>query len=209
MATFEEDFLYPLYLLFIGSGVLGTAVALLTHFLEWRRKSRKIDVERKRKALEIKVDLVSKITEVYGSLSAKVVVSTERRKPISNIDQAVEKSLGDGDIVHSLIRSYYSSEADITNRWYDFASNYFEFADATSLYFVNDRTDGEKKSQFKRHLNEAKEYFSDNKKIKWDRLTPDNPDDAELLVEINNLYGDRVSEIITHVLKLEINVFRL
>jgi hypothetical protein len=41
------------------------------------------------------VDLVPKITEVYGSLSAKVVVSIERRKPITNIDEAVEKFLGE------------------------------------------------------------------------------------------------------------------
>jgi hypothetical protein len=207
MATFVEGFLYPLYLLLIGAVVSGAAVALLSHFLENRRKTREFEVERKRKELEIKVDIVSKITEVYGSVSAKVVVSTVRRKPISNIDEAVEKFLGDGDIVHSLLRSYYSSGTGITNRWYDFASAYFAFADATSLYFVKDPTDDEKKSQLKRHLNDVKKYFSDNKKIKWDRLTPDMPYDAKLWVKINDLYGDRVSEIITDVLKRPIKVF--
>jgi hypothetical protein len=123
----------------------------------------------RRKQLEIKVDLVSKITEVYGSVSAKVVVSNVRRKPISNVDEAVEKFLGDGDIVHSLLRSYYSSEAVITNRcitnrWYNFASTYFAFADATSLYFVNDRTDDEK-SLLEDDLNKIKKYFLDNKEV--------------------------------------------
>jgi hypothetical protein len=118
----------------------------------------------RRKQLEIKVDLVSKITEAYGSVSAKVVVSTVRRKPISNVDEAVEKFLGDGDIVHSLLRSYYSSEAGITNRWYNFASTYFAFADATSLYFVNDPTDDEK-SLLEDDLNKIKKYFLDNKEV--------------------------------------------
>jgi hypothetical protein len=184
--------------------------------LETRRKEREIKVETRRKEREIKVDLVSKITEVYGSMSAKVVVSTERRKPISNIDEAVEKFLGEGDIVHSLLRSYYSSETRITNRWYDFASNYFVFADATSLY-VKDSTDDEK-IQLECHLNDVKKYFSeivvgnfctvgDNKEINWDGLNTDMPYDKKFWTKINDLYGDRVSEIITDVLKLPIKVF--
>jgi hypothetical protein len=126
----------------------------------------------------------------------------------------LEKFLGDGDIVHSLLRSYYSySEAGITNRWYDFASAYFAFADATSLYFVKDPIDDEKKSQLECHLNDVKDYFSDKpqkrhlKEINWDRLTPGMPYDAELWVKINDLYGDRANKIITDVLKLPIKVF--
>jgi hypothetical protein len=113
------------------------------------------------------------------------------------------------NIVHSLLSSYYSSEPGITDRWYKFASAYFAFADTTSLYFVKDPTDDEK-SQLKCHLKDVKKYFSDNKMINWDRLTPDMSYDAELWVkinEINDLYGDRVSEIITDVLKLPIKVF--
>lgn len=201
--AWEEDFVYPLILLFVG-GVISVGLGtLLTNWWQNRRKE-----------LEVKVDLVSKITEVFGSLSAKVVVSTERRKPISNIDEAVEKFLGDGDIVHSLLRSYYSSEAGITNRcitnrWYGFASAYFAFADVTSLYFVKDRKEDEKKS-LECHLNDVKDYFSDNKEINWDCLTPGMlPNDAEELVKINDLYGDRVSKIITDVLELPIKVFKL
>jgi hypothetical protein len=40
MATFEESFLYPLYLLLIGAGVSGVAVAFLSHLLENHRKKR-------------------------------------------------------------------------------------------------------------------------------------------------------------------------
>jgi hypothetical protein len=63
-----------------------------------------------------------------------------------------------------LLRSYYSSEAGITNRWYNFASTYFAFADATSLYFVNDPTDDEK-SLLEDDLNKIKKYFLDNKEV--------------------------------------------
>src|SRR5688572_15919458 len=77
MATFEESFLYPLILLLVGAGVTSLLIPWFTNRWQDRRKQ-----------LEIKVDLVSKITEVYGSMSAKVVVSTERMKPISNIDEA-------------------------------------------------------------------------------------------------------------------------
>jgi hypothetical protein len=195
MVTIEEILVHPLVLLVIGALISGVLVAWLANW--WQNQ---------RKKLEIRVDIVSKITEVYGSLSAKVVVSTERRKPISNIDEAVEKFLGDGDIVHSLLRSYYSSEAGITERWYKFASAYFAFADATSLYFVKDPTDDEK-IQLECYLKDVKKYFSDNKEKNWDRLTPDMPYDAKLWVKINDLYGDRVSEIITAVLKLPIKVF--
>ena len=71
---------------------------------------------------------------------------------------------------------------------------------------MKDRTDDEK-SQLERHLNDVKNYFSDNKEINWHRLTPDMPYEAELWVKINDLYGVRVSEIITDVLKLPIKVF--
>ena len=50
MATFEEGFLYPLYLLLIGAGVSGGAVALFSHWLEIRRKKRDEEVEDRRKA---------------------------------------------------------------------------------------------------------------------------------------------------------------
>lgn len=215
--AWEEDFVYPFYLLLIGSGVLGGAVALLTHLLEWRRKKREIEVERERKKLEVRVDLVSRITEVFGSLSAKVVVLAERGKPISNMDEAVEKFLADSDVVHSLLPYYYSSEAGFTDRWYKFASAYFAFAEAMSLYFAIKLTQREK-CQLKRHLDEVKNYFSeiggnfcivgDNEKIErnWDGLTPDMPYDPKLLVKINDLYGDRVSGIIKAVLELEIKV---
>ena len=45
MATFEEGFLYPLYLLLIGASVSGLAVALFIHWLESRRKKREMNEE--------------------------------------------------------------------------------------------------------------------------------------------------------------------
>lgn len=50
MATFEESFVYPLYLLLIGAGASVGIGTWLSHWLENRRKE-----------LEIKVDLASKM----------------------------------------------------------------------------------------------------------------------------------------------------
>lgn len=237
MATFEEGFLYPLYLLIIGSGVLGIAVALFTHFLEGRRqkqaneledrrqkqqneledrrKEREFEVENHRKELEVKVDIVSKMLEVYGSVSAKPFLSSMRGEPISNIDEVLEKFYVDAYIVDSMLDSYYSSKPDILARWANFFRGYVPFLDATSLY-VKDRTDDEK-IQLECHLKDVKKYFSeivgnfctvgDNKEIKWDGLNTDMPYDKVLRTKINDLYGDRVSEIYKDVLKLPIKVF--
>ncbi len=55
MATFEEGFLYPLYLLLIGAGVSGLLVGVVTHKLENRRKEREMKVQERWKEKEIEV----------------------------------------------------------------------------------------------------------------------------------------------------------
>jgi hypothetical protein len=252
MATFEESFLHPLYLLLVGSGVLGVAVALLTYILEGRRKKqqndledrrqkqqndledlrkdREIEVDRKRKELEIKVDIVSKILEVYGSAAAKPFLSRMRGKPISNIDEVLEKFCVGAYIVDSMLDSYYSSKPDILDRWGDFFFSYVAFLDATSLYIVKDRTDRteDKKNSLDGDLNKIKKYlkkyFSDNKEIdlyrltagkdydpelwgKIDGLTAGKDYDPELWGKIDDLYWHLVTKIYKDVLKHDIKVF--
>jgi CRISPR/Cas system-associated endonuclease/helicase Cas3 len=228
MVTFEESFLYPLILLLIGAGVSGVLVAWLTNRwqdrrrereieienrrqkqqndLEDLRKEREIEVERKRKELEIKVDILSKITEAYGSVQAKIVLSTQRREPISNIDEVLEKFVVDGSMVFNMLLTYYSSEADISEKWTDFFTSYVPFIDATSLYFVKDPTEDEE-SSLKRDLDAIKSYFTDNKEINWAALTADMPYDYELWLKINDLYGVQVADLLTDVLMLSIKVF--
>lgn len=86
---------------------------------------------------------------------------------------------------------------------------------------MKDHTEDEKRL-LETDLHDVKNYFSeivgnfctvvDNKEINWDGLNTDVPYDKELWTKelwtkINDLYGDRVSEIITDVLKLPIKVF--
>ena len=220
--AWEDDFLYPLYLLLIGSGVLGVAVALLTYFLEGRRNKQQNKLEDLRKKREIKVGIASKMLEVYGSVAAKIFLSRMRREPISNIDEVLEKFCADAYRVDSMLDSYYSSKTAILDRWQDFFDGFVPFTDATSLY-VKDRTDDEK-SLLGDDLDKIKKYFSVNKEINSDRhtadkpidpklwkeirnLTKDNPCDDELWKEIDDLYWDRVSKIYKDVLELDIKVF--
>jgi hypothetical protein len=222
MATFEESFLYPLILLLIGSGVLGVAVALLTYFLEDRRNKQQNKLEDLRKKREIKVGIASKMLEVYGSVAAKTFLSRMRREPISNIDEVLEKFCVGAYIVDSMLDSHYSSKTAILDRWQDFFDGFVPFTDATSLYFVKDRT--EDKKSLEDDLNKIKKYFSVNKEINSDRLTADKPIDPKLWKEIRNLtkdkpyddelwkeiddlYWNRVSKIYKDVLELDIKVF--
>ncbi|SRR5215204_6249805 len=190
MATFEEDFLYPLILLLVGAVVSGVLVAWLSN--RWQNH---------RKELEVKVDIVSKMLEVYGSVAAKTFLSTMRREPISNIVEVLEKFCVDAYIVDSMLDSYYSSEADILDRWSKFFFGYVSFLNATSLYFVENRNEDEKRL-LEDDLNKIKKYYCDNKEINWDRLTADKPYDDKLWREIDDLYWDRVSEIYKDVLSM-------
>jgi hypothetical protein len=204
---------HPFVLLVTGVGISSIPLALLGHWLENRRKKRELEVEHKRKELEIKVDIVSKIHEVYGSVAAKPFLSRMMREPISNIDEVLTKFYVDAFIVDSMLDSYCSSKPDILDRWSDFFSSYVAFLDATSLYFVKDRT-VDQKSSLEHDLNKIKEYFSDNKeeinstlKSKLDDLTADKDYDHELWGDIDNLYWDRVRKIYKDVLELDIKVF--
>jgi hypothetical protein len=211
MATLEENLLYPLILLLVG-GVIS--VVLGTWLTNWWQKHRK---ER-----EVKVDIASKMLEVYGSGAAKTFLSNMRREPISNIDEVLEKFCVGAYIVDSMLDSYYSSKTAILDRWSDFFDGYVPFIDATSLYFVKVRTKDEK-SSLEDDLNKIKKYFSVNKEINSDRLTADKPidpklwkkisdlttdkHDDELWKEIDDVYWHRVSKIYKDVLELDIKVF--
>ena len=67
MVTFEEISValeHPLVLLVIGALISGVLVAWLSN--RWQNH---------RKELEVKVDIVSKMLEVYGSVAAKTFLS--------------------------------------------------------------------------------------------------------------------------------------
>jgi|SRR5215213_4489074 len=112
MATFEESFLYLLILLLIGAGVSGALITWFTHWLENRRKERVIEVERKRKEWEIKVELMSKMAEAAGYIHSTAVALVEQgvnKIPYTETDSLIEdrkKWYADGEIINSKLESY-------------------------------------------------------------------------------------------------------
>ena len=204
-----EDFVYPLYLLLIGSGVLGVAVALITHLLEDRRKKREIEVERKRKELEIKVDIASKMAELIGyQIGEAADITLKRKDTLTHAEEDApseipKKSLADANIIRSKLGIYFP-ETEIAERWDHYYRILASFYMATSGFFLKD---AKQHPNFKRHLDAIRDYFSDNKELKWDQLTPDKPYDENLWSSVANMVGYRGDEIIKDLLKLPIKAF--
>jgi hypothetical protein len=142
--AFQQNFLYPLYLLLIGSGVLGIAVALLTHFLEGRRekkqneledqrkkremrvqefwKQRDIAVENRRKEMEIKVEIVSKMDEVIMQQLGKASLLISQNKSLHEEVYRIEFEnvhswyAFEAKSVESKLNTYFP-ETDLNHRW--------------------------------------------------------------------------------------------
>jgi hypothetical protein len=220
MATFEESFLYPLILLLIGAGLSGGLVTLLSHTLEMRRKVREemiqrlsrdleMEVERKRKELEIKTEVVSRMAEIIAYHIAEGVISNLKRKDSLNevdIDaqhEKLKKGLVDGNIIRSKLESYFS-EADIIQKWDDYFVVLQSFYIASSRYFLKDAN---KNPTLKSNLDLIRNYFRGNEVVDWGRLTPDIPFDPELYNEVTHAVGVRGDEIIKELLKLKVKDF--
>jgi hypothetical protein len=83
MVTIEQKsaFLaHPFVLVLVGVAVSSIPLALLTHWLENRRKKQEIAVEHDKKELEIKVDIVSKMAEVIRTLMGESIFSKKGTK---------------------------------------------------------------------------------------------------------------------------------
>jgi hypothetical protein len=217
MATFEEGFLYPLVLLLIGAGI----TSLLIPWFAKRSENRK-------KELEIKADIVSKMAEIMGSAIGHSFFIYLREKTISTpaekeaVDEVVKKIVTDAYKVDALLTSY-SSEENIIKAWRDYEDVIVAFRFASSLYFNEDRSDDEKRDLVKA-LGSIKKYFSDNNlpdfsddiKIKWERLTTDKTFDSKLWTLDYNLWkevtcklsdqGDKITgAFLTSRIKIRIN----
>jgi hypothetical protein len=202
MATFEESFLYPLFLLLIGAGVSGLLVAWLTN--RWQNH---------RKELEIKVDIVSKMAEVMAKRRQEVAFSLEKRKQtftVAEMDAFYENrnELGiDAELISSKLLTYFP-EADIKDKWFKYDVILATVGNASRLYFQ----EPPEKGKLKRQLETIKKYFSDNKQIgweqiDWDRLTSQMTYDDELWLKVRSLVLLRGREIVREVLKFPIKVF--
>jgi len=129
MATFEEGFLYPLILLLVGAGLTSLLIPWFTKRWEDRKKE-----------LEIKVDIASKIAEVMAFQIADSAISITRKKrkftePEEDaFYEYVRKRATDFYTIRSKLESYFS-ETDIIERWRNFAYVLGSFGDVSRLYF--------------------------------------------------------------------------
>jgi hypothetical protein len=213
MATFEESFVYPLYLLLIAAGASVGIGTWLSHWLESRRMEREIEVENRRKELEIKVDLASKMFEVISYQEANSNASVDRRKKTFDDDledyyKNVRKWYMDVNIISSKLEAYFA-ETTIRETWEKYYIALLNYSNASADYFYEDIT-GERKNILKDRLEQIREYFSkdtNDMEIDWNRLTTDITYDEEQWRRVGYLISRRGDEIAREVLKLPIKAF--
>jgi hypothetical protein len=197
MVTFEQISValeHPFVLLLIGAGITIGISSLLIPWFARRSENRK-------KELEIKADIVSKMAEINGSVLGPSFFIYLREKTIPTpaekeaVDEAVKKIVTDAYKVDALLTSY-SSKENIIKAWQDYEAVIVAFRFASSLYFIEDRSDDEQ-CYLVNALGSIKKYFSDNNlpdfpddiKIKWERLTTDKTFDSELWTLDYNLWS--------------------
>ena len=83
MATFEESFLYPLILLLVGAGITSLLIPWFTKRWEDRKKE-----------LEIKVDIASRMAEAIGTNWAtyRSCLTAEKKKLLMPKDMLLTKA---------------------------------------------------------------------------------------------------------------------
>jgi hypothetical protein len=114
-----EDFLYPLILLLIGAGVTSLLLPWFTKRWEDRKKE-----------LEIKVDIVSKMAEVRANVLAEASIVIEFRKEKVETEKVYEnlrKWYGEVNIIRSKLQSYYG-DTELATTWFNYwtaINNYY------------------------------------------------------------------------------------
>jgi hypothetical protein len=210
MATFEESFLYPLILLLVGAGVSGLLVAWLTNRWQDRRREREIEVEHRRKELEIKVDIASKISEAIAYQDANSIASTISKKETLTPGEKdayyenTKKWYIDVSIISSKLESYFS-DSDIRKRWENYFAVLLAFSNSSFQYFYEDP--GGQKDALRGNLERIRKYFSDNDQLDWNHLTTEMTYDEPMWDKVGKLVMQRGDEIIRDVLKHPIKVF--
>jgi hypothetical protein len=199
MATFEEGFVYPLILLLVGAGVTSLLIPLFTKKWEDRKKK-----------LEIRVDITSKMAEAVAYQVANAVFAIERRKNKFDDDETetfyedMRKWYVDISTIGSKLDSYFS-EAGLSGRWRNFCISLETINIALRLYFLEARSEYEN-TNLKSYLAELRNYLSDDKKADWDRLTTQMIFDPNLWNAILNVLIDQGEKMLKHVSKLPIKI---
>jgi hypothetical protein len=214
VATFDEAFLYPLYLLLIGAVASVGLGTWLTHWLENRRKKREIEVDNRRKEMEIKVDIVSKMTDVIAYQKANALISIDRKIEVRKEDDEIaatgvnlRKWYVDANIISSKLQTYFP-ETGLREKWEWYYLILLAFTNVSRDYFLEHTAD-EHNRGFKHRLESIRDYFSNEKEVvvDWSRFTTQMTFDKELWGDVGNLILKRGDEIVRDVLKSHIRAF--
>jgi hypothetical protein len=179
MVTIEQKsaFLaHPFVLVLVGVAVSSIPLALLTHWLENRRKKQEIAVEHDKKELEIKVDIVSKMAEVIRTLMGESIFSKKGTKDtLTDADEealleTLRKFTIDVHIISIKLESYISG-TDIRERRGDYFIILISYSLASLAYTLKDPTTSTRwENSLKVHIDSIRKYFPNSKTMDWDRL---------------------------------------
>jgi hypothetical protein len=208
MATFVESFI----LLSIGAVISFFLGSWLTNRWQDRRKE-----------LEIKVDVTSKMTEVLAYTMANSILSAQRKINHSNAakidaedDESLRKFYVDVNVIRSKLASYFS-EPKILEEWKKYYEALLAFRYLSKVYSFENTTD-EEKNDLKKRLDATRKYFSDHKEternyfsgrggIDWNHFTTQMKFDKNLWGDVANLFSYRSIEIEKEVFNLPVKVF--
>jgi hypothetical protein len=192
---------HPLTLLLIGAGITSLLIPWFTKRSEDRKKE-----------LEIKVDIVSKMAEVMGYLIGESITLPKGTKDtLTDADEKahferIKKLYVDSRIVTSKLKSYFS-EKDIIERWDGYIGILASYGTAAFAYTLKDPTNAAWEGSLRYNLGVLRTSFSDNKEIDWNRLTTEMIFDRDLWLKVNDSVENRGNEIIAHVLRLQPKLF--
>jgi hypothetical protein len=208
MVTLEEVLVHPLFLLLIGAGVTSLLIPWFTK--RW---------ENRKKELEIKMDIVSKMTEIITYQRATALHAMQRKNKITDAEKEayIEKSKKwyvESSLIGSKLQTYFP-ELEIRILWEDYYARALSaYCDAASLYYSKDPTkedNTEDKKAFIDIMGRVRDYLSFNVATKepiipiTDQLSRKSVHDA--LKQADLLIYRRGDKIVSDVLKLKIKVF--
>ena len=168
----------------------------------------------KERALEIKVDIASKMAETisYQLVSADIAVLRKKKASTAAEEDAyyeyLKKSYIDASTISSKLESYFSeTQTLIPKRWDSYCTLLRSISDVSRLYFYEAHSENQKRD-LRNSLEVIRLYFRrEEEKIDSIRLTTEMIFDADLWNKMRDLISEQGEEIVKDVLKLPIKVF--
>jgi len=211
--SFEEDFLYPLYLLIIGGGMTGILIPFFNKLHE--SKLKKIEIQREeaqkrieraredhRRELEIKSEIIKNISSVYSHACIAIFELSDKKSIVGNeIKTTVEgesfrKFFSEREITTSLIEAYFRG-SKLVNEWKEYVHS------ITQLWVIYDFA-AINREPSEHDMADIKEYFGKLVTIDWDKFEK-GEDMVSAYNQFNTVLYDLKSKIIQKILHEEIN----